>query len=90
MSPPRPGSGSPKPSSPGEFDSRITVVRVKDRFVFLIDGQGGPAFDKSFGVSSYPTHELAHKAGEYYLKQLAQASAFAAELMGTGKLKPNK
>jgi hypothetical protein len=66
------------------------VVRVKDRFVFLVDGRGGPSFDKSFGVSSYPTHELARKAGEYYLKQLAQADAFAAELMGAGRIKRDK
>lgn len=90
MSSPRPESGTPQPTGPGDPASRITVVRVKDRFVFLVDGRGGPSFDKSFGVSSYPTHELARKAGEYYLKQLAQADALAAELAGAGTLKRDK
>lgn len=90
MSPSRSQPGSPKPAGPGGPGSRITVVRAKDRYVFLVDGQGGPSFDKSFGVSSYPTYELAQKAGEYYVKQLAQANAFAAELMGAGMLKRGK
>ncbi len=82
MSPSRSQPGSPKPAGPGGPGSRITVVRAKDRYVFLVDGQGGPSFDKSFGVSSYPTCELAQKAGQYYLKRLAQADAFAARQMG--------
>ncbi len=87
MSSPPSGPGSSKPTGPGGPSSRVTVVRVKDRFVFLIDGRGDSSFDRSHGVSSYPTYELAQKAGEYYLKQLAQADAFAAELMGSGMLK---
>ena len=79
---PRSQPGSPELTGPGDPSSRITVVRVKDRFVFLVDGRGGPSFDKSFGVSSYPTCELAQKAGQYYLKRLAQADAFAARQMG--------
>ena len=90
MSSSRSQPGSPKRTGPGDPNSRITVVRAKDRFVFLVDGRGGPAFDKSFGVSSYPTYELAQKAGEFYVKQLSQANAFAAELMGAGTLKRGK
>ena len=72
ISSPRSQPGSPKLAGRGDSSSRITVVRANNRFVFLVDGRGGPSFDKSFGVCSYPTYELAQKAGEHYVKQLAR------------------
>ncbi len=81
-------SASPKrkPAAGIEAGSRITVVPAQGRFTFLVDGKADATFDKSWGVTTYPTRELARRAGEYYLKQRAQAASFAAEIMGTGPL----
>jgi hypothetical protein len=80
-------SSKPKPTRDSGITSRISVVPVRGgRFTFLIDGEANVTFDKSWGVTSYPTEELAEKAGHYYLKQRAQAASFASEIMGGGPL----
>lgn len=81
-----PAPSERKPAVGPEITSRITVIPVQDRFTFLVDGQAEVTFDKSWGVTTFPTEELARKAGEYYLKQRAQAASFAAEIMGSGPL----
>jgi hypothetical protein len=82
-----PASSKGKPARDSGVTSRISVVPVQGgRFTFLVDGQADVTFDKSWGVTSYPTEELARKAGEYYLRQRAQAASFAAEIMGSGPL----
>lgn len=81
-----PASSERKPTVSHDVESRIRVVPVRDRFTFLVDGRAEVTFDKSWGVTTYPTEELARKAGEYYLKQRAQAASFAAEIMGSGPL----
>jgi hypothetical protein len=70
--------------TPPEIKARITVQSVKDRFIFLVDGKADASYDKSFGLTTYPSRELAQRAGEYYLRQRTQAFAFAAELLGRG------
>ncbi|NIM52493.1 MAG: hypothetical protein GTN62_14275 [Gemmatimonadales bacterium] len=47
--------------------SRITVVKVQDRYSFLIDGSGDVVFSNSWGLTTFPTAELAQKAAERYL-----------------------
>jgi len=74
-------SGAPTPPN---IKARITVEPVKDRFIFLVDGKADASYDKSFGLTTYPSRELAQRAGEYYLRQKTQAFAFAAELLGGG------
>ncbi len=82
-----PASSKRKPDHDSGVTSRISVVPVQGgRFTFLVDGQADVTFDKSWGVTSYPSEELAQKAGEYYLRQRAQAASFAAEVMGSGPL----
>lgn len=49
-------------------DSRVSVVRYKGRYLFLIDGRGDAVFDKSWGIRTYATEELAQRAGELYLR----------------------
>lgn len=49
-------------------DSRVSVVRYKGRYLFLIDGRGDAVFDKSWGIRSYATEELAQQAGQLYLR----------------------
>ena len=72
------------PPTPPEIRARVTVEAVKDRFIFLVDGKADASYDKSFGLTTYPSRELAQRAGEYYLRQRTQAYAFAAELLGGG------
>ena len=48
--------------------SRVSVVRYKGRYLFLIDGRGDAVFDKSWGIRTYATEELAQRAGELYLR----------------------
>ncbi len=49
-------------------DSRVSVVRYKGRYLFLIDGRGDAVFDKSWGIRTYATEELAQRAGQLYLR----------------------
>jgi len=49
-------------------DARVSVVRYKGRYLFLIDGRGDAVFDKSWGIRTYATEELAQRAGELYLR----------------------
>ena len=82
-----PASSKRQSATDSAIASRVSVVPVQGgRFTFLIDGQANGTFDKSWGVTSYPSEELARKAGHYYLKQRAQAASFAAEVMGSGPL----
>ncbi len=55
-------------------DSRVSVVRYKGRYLFLIDGRGDAVFDKSWGIRTYATEELAQRAGELYLRTGVTAS----------------
>ena len=81
-----PASHERKPARDPSADRVSVVLLHGGRYTFLIDGKANVTFDRSWGVTSYPTEELARKAGEYYLKQRAQAASFAAEIMGSGPL----
>lgn len=56
-------------------DSRVSVVKWRGRFLFLVDGRGDGVFDKSWGITTFATPEEAQRAGELYVLASAQGTA---------------
>ena len=47
--------------------SRVSVVKWKGRYLFLVDGRGDAVFDKSWGITTFAPPEEAQRVGELYL-----------------------